>query len=326
MTRIAVTELEYKKAETVFKDAAKDGFECLPAPKEEEALAAFIKELSIAHVIIGVDRFDGALYDALPRGGAIVRFGVGHDGVDKAKAKAKGVYCFNTPGALDNSVAEMAVGLMLAAARHIPKASASMAAGSWKLSVGMELSGRKLAVIGCGAIGRRTAKIASFGLGMEVVGFNRSFEDKDALRRDYGFSELTSSFEDAVRDADFVSLHIPGIPATKDFINAKTLAAMPRKAILVNTARGIVVDEDALYESLKSGALAGAALDVFKKEPYEPSTPERDLRSLPNVVATPHMGSATAEACERMARASLENVRRSLSPETLKGLPSLLEP
>ncbi len=313
MIKIAVTELEFRKAQAVFESASKDGFACLPAPREEAALAAFVKSNSIAHAVIGVDRYEGALYEALPSGGVIARFGVGHDGVDKAKAAARGILCVNTPGALDNSVAEMAIGLMLSSARHLPKASAQMAGGSWTPLVGSELAGRTLAVIGCGAIGRKVGRIAALGLGMKVVGFDLSFKDPEVLEGQFGFSELHSSFEDAVRNADFVSLHIPGIPATRDFINAKTLSMLPKNSIIVNTARGVVVDEDALYDRLSSGALAGAALDVFKTEPYVPSSPERDLRKLPNVVLTPHMGSSTAEACRRMALAALDNIANAVA-------------
>ena len=318
MRKIAVTELEYRKAKDVFKSAMKDGFECLPAPLEEQALADFIKSNSIAHVIIGVDRYVGPLYDALPKGGVIARFGVGHDGVDKAKAKERGILCVNTPGALDNSVAEMAIGLIMSAARHIPKSCEMTKSGHWTPLVGAELAGRTLAVIGCGAIGRVVGRIASLGLGMNVVGFDLSFKDPEVLKGQYGFSSLHSSFEDAVRNADFVSLHIPGIPATRDFINAKTLAMLPKNSILVNTARGIVIDEDALYDSLSAGALAGAALDVFKVEPYVPASPTRDLRGLPNIIMTSHMGSSTTEACRRMALATLTNIGYAIAGEQEK--------
>lgn len=316
MIKVAVTELEYKKGRGLFEAAAKDGLDCLPAPCGEAELAAFIRERSISYAIVGVERYSGALYEALPKGGLIARFGVGHDGIDKAKAKEKGVLCVNAPGALDNSVAEMAVALMLSAARSIPRAASALAAGDWNPRIGLELSGRTLAVVGCGAIGRKLARIASLGLGMRVLGYDLSFKEPELLKREFGFSALSSSFEEAVRDADFVSLHIPGVPATKDFINAKTLSLIPSRAILVNTARGMVVDEDALFDSLSSGALAGAALDVFKSEPYAPASPERDLRKLPNVVTTPHMGSSTAEACGRMASACLENVRLALAGRT----------
>ena len=315
MIKIAVTELEYRKAKDVFEAAAKDGLECVPVPSEEQLLAAFVKKNSVAHVIVGVDRYSGALYEALPQGGVIARFGVGHDGVDKVRAKERGILCINTPGALDNSVAEMAIGLILSAARQIPRASSDMAAKSWRNIVGAELSGRTLAVIGCGAIGRVVGRIASIGLGMKVVGFDPSFKDPEVLKSQYGFSELHSSFADAVKNADFVSLHIPGIPATKDFINAKTLSMLPKNAVIINTARGIVIDEDALYDSLSSGNLAGAALDVFKVEPYTPASPSRDLRTLPNAILTPHMGSSTTEACRRMAIAALKNICYAIAGE-----------
>ena len=121
--------------------------------------------------------------------------------------------------------------------------------------------------------------------------------------------EFTADFSSAVKNADFVSVHIPDIPSTRDFINFDRLKMMKRSAILVNTARGGVLDENALCEALKSGMIAGAALDVFKTEPYSPQNPEKDLRMLDRIIMTPHIGSSTVEACERMARSALRNIK-----------------
>jgi phosphoglycerate dehydrogenase-like enzyme len=170
--------------------------------------------------------------------------------------------------------------------------------------VGRELAGKTLVIVGCGKIGTKVAKSARYGFKMRVVGHDVA-RPSDARVLD----EFTTDFAEAVRAADFVSLHAPDAPTTRDMINAGTLALLPATAILVNTARGALVDENALYDAIAGNALAGAALDVFKTEPYVPADPARDLRRLERVLATPHIGSSTAEACERMAAAALESIR-----------------
>jgi phosphoglycerate dehydrogenase-like enzyme len=301
MTNVIVTDLEYNKAANVFENSA--GFTCIPAPSDEAGLVAKIRETGARHVIIGVNQYAAELYEAIPAGGVIARFGVGHDGVDKALAQVKGIHCTNTPGVLDESVAECAIGLMLTAARHLATCAADNRNGLWKNRVGAELSGKTLAVIGCGNIGRKVAKIARYGFGMAVVGFDIVKPD------DCGsIDAFTTDFATAVKEADYVTIHLPDIAATRDFINAERLALLKPAAVLVNTARGGVLDESALFDAVQTGRLAGTALDVFKTEPYAPQDADKDLRSLPGVIMTPHIGSSTAEACERMAKAALRNI------------------
>jgi phosphoglycerate dehydrogenase-like enzyme len=309
MVTVAVTDLEFHKAASVFAAAAAGGLSCVAAPADEKSLAAAVRATGARHVIIGVERCTGPLYDSLPAGGVIARFGVGHDGVDKSLASARGLLCTNTPGALDDSVAEHAVNLMLAAARHTVTVAAELRAGRWLPQLGGELQGKTLAVIGCGAIGRRVARIASRGLGMKVIGCEVADVNVAELQRDFGFSSVVSGFDDAVREADLVSLHIPSLPETRHFLNAARLALLPARCWVVNTARGALVDEVALFDALAAGRLGGAALDVFEREPYEPAAAGKDLRTLPNVVLTPHVGSSTREACERMAQRALQNIR-----------------
>jgi phosphoglycerate dehydrogenase-like enzyme len=315
MPRIAVTELEYDKARGVFETAANQGLECLRAPDPDADLAAFIQAKGAGHAIVGVSAYPSAVYCAIPRGGVLARFGIGHDGIDKETATRAGILCTNTPGALDDSVAEHALGLITAAARHLPPLAADVRGGAWKPRVGRELQGKRLAIVGCGNIGRRVAQIAHFGFRMEVAGCEVMDVDAEALRRECGVSRVTADFADAVAGADFVSLHIPAIPATKHFINADRLAAMEPQAWLVNTARGSVVDESALYDALAGGRLGGAALDVFETEPYAPVDPAKDLRALDNVVMAPHIGSSTQEACDRMARRALANIAHAEAGE-----------
>ena len=303
---VLVTEPEFRRAGAVFGSAA--GMQCLPAPVAEAELARAVADSGARYVVVGSWPYTSALYSALPRGGVIARFGVGHDSVDKAKATAAGVLCTNTPGVLDQSVAEHAILLVLAAARHFATTAADMRAGRWDLGPsGTELRGKTLAIIGCGRIGRATAKIAAGGFGMRVVGLRRS-GGSDA-KKDAVFADVTTQFAAAVRDAHYVSLHINANEHNRKFMNAERLALLSPHAWVINTARGAVLDEHALYDALANGRIAGAALDVFEREPYQPSDPLRDLRMLPNVILTPHVGSHTYEANRGMAERALENIR-----------------
>lgn len=306
---VAVTELEFAKAEDIFRGAATEGFACVPAPAAEAALVEAVRIHGARHVIVGVEPYTGPLYAALAPGAVIARFGVGHDSLDKAQATARGLFCTNTPGALDDSVAEHTIALLLAAARHTVAVAGALAAGRWQGRVGVELRGRTLAVIGCGPIGCRVAAIAARGLGMRVVGCRRAADGVERLQRDFGFAAVTTDFGAAVRDADFVSLHIPSLPETRRYLGAERLAQLLPRCWVINTARGAVVDEVALFDALAAGRIAGAALDVFTREPYEPAAPGKDFRTLPHVILTPHVGSSTVEACERMARRALQNLR-----------------
>ena len=298
---VLVTETEFKRAPEVFSSAS---LRCVAVPGDEATLAREVKERGARYAIVGSVKYTGAIYDALSQGGVIARFGVGHDGIDKEKATAAGVLCTNTPGVLDESVAELAMLLILAAARRLPSLDAEMRAGTWNLGPsGIELRGKTLAVIGGGRIGQATARIASRGFGMRTIGFRR-IQRPDAI----GFDSMAIDFASAVGDADFVSLHINAEPANHQFLNRARLSLIPSRAWLINTARGSVVDENALYEALVEKRLAGAALDVFDREPYVPADPSRDLRTLPNVVLAPHVGSHTREANRGMAERALQNV------------------
>ncbi len=311
MIKIAVTDLEYDKAENVFLNA--EGVECFRVPSGESELARHICEKRVRYVVVGVDKYTGALYDALPEGGVIARFGVGYDGIDVERAAGRGILCCNTPAALDDSVAECALALILAAARELTLCAADLKNKRWQSRVGRELSGSTLAVIGCGRIGTKVACAAKNGFGMRVVGQDiRDIEDVEI------FDEFTTDFAVAVGKADFVSLHVPENPSTKNLINAESLKLIPEDAVLINTSRGGPVDENALYDAVAEGSLAGAALDVFKNEPYEPLDPARDLRTLERIITTPHIGSSTAEACTRMAETALTNIKWAANGEVAK--------
>ena len=323
-TIVLVTETEFRRAADVFEST--DGVRCVAVPGDESVLARAVVDLGARYVIVGSVRYSSGLYGALPRGGVIARFGVGHDGIDKQQATKAGLLCTNTPGVLDESVAELAVLLMLAASRHFTTLTADMRKGTWALGpAGAELRGKNLAVVGSGRIGQATARVASRGFGMRVIGCRRRATAGGPAG---DFESVTTDFSVAVRDADYVSLHINAEAGNRHFLNRERLAMIPTRAWLINTARGAVVDELALYDALATGRLAGAALDVFDREPYVPADPAHDLRTLPNVILTPHVGSHTKEANRQMALRALQNVLRAeardfgamdlLNPEVLE--------
>jgi phosphoglycerate dehydrogenase-like enzyme len=304
---IIVTESEYRKGESVFSSAGND-IKCFPVPDEESLLAEKIFSLKAKHVIVGTSKYVGPLYNALPKGGVIARFGIAHDGIDKEKVTKSCLYCSNTPDVLSQSVAELVLGLMMLSARHLVDMTKSLKDGRWQPRLGAELMNKTLAVIGCGVIGSRVAQIASFGFQMKVVGYDKLELDVDRMKRENGFSSIEGEFNRAVSEADFVTLHMPLLESTKNFIDSERLEMMSPGAWLINTSRGAIVDEEALFAALKSGIIAGAALDVFTKEPYQPADKTYDLRLLHNVILTPHIGSTTNEASQGMAKRCLSNI------------------
>jgi phosphoglycerate dehydrogenase-like enzyme len=305
---VLVSEPEFVRAEGLFTSFAP--LECVPGSVGDEELAAEIRRRGARHVIVGPMPYPQAIYDALPTGSVVARFGVGYDGINVARATAAGLLCTNTPDVLHQSVAELTLFLIGAAARRLLPTANAMREGRWSPSAGAELAGSTLAVIGAGTIGRTVARIAASGFGMRVIGCTRRPAQADDV-----FAEVTANFEEGVRGADYVSLHIPGVPENRHFVNAARIAAMRPDAWLINTARGAVVDERALFDALASRTIAGAALDVFDREPYVPIDPACDLRTLGNVILLPHVGSNTAAANRRMGERALANIVRAEAGE-----------
>ena len=304
-TKICITEKEFNKARDIFTSSQ---FEFMPVPCDEVTVAEAILRHNCAAAVLGVELYVNELYAALPGGGLIARFGVGHDGIDKQKASAAGLFVTNTPGALDDSVAEHAVWLIGSLARNVPQHDRQFKAGMWQGSIGTELAGKVLLVIGCGRIGSKVAKIASFGFGMHVIGYDVVKMDKCKMS-ETGFAEIALSLDSALGKADFISLHLPSLPTTRHFVKSDLILKMKHTACLINTARGPIVDERALFDAINSNALAGAGLDVYENEPYVPVDPEKDLRKLEQVVLTPHIGSSSMQACQRMGIRVLENIK-----------------
>jgi lactate dehydrogenase-like 2-hydroxyacid dehydrogenase len=315
-----VTETEFAKSEAAFRSVETLRIE--PAPAAEADLAEAVRRRNARAVIVGTVRYTGPLYEALgqeskPDGALIARFGVGHDSVDKALARRHGIIVTNTPGVLDVSVAEHVFWLLGALLRHVAALDAEVKTGAFRPHMGVEVAGKTLGIVGLGRIGRRVARTAHFGFGMRVVAADvrtpgRVAEQEDVpferFCTEHGLAEYTTDVRPVLERADVVSIHLPANDETRHFFGSERLGWMRPGAVLLNTARGSIVDEAALYDALAEGRLAGAALDVFENEPYEPVSPQKDLRRLPNAVLTPHVGSNTREANRRMAERCLRNV------------------
>nr|AIF19016.1 NAD-binding D-isomer specific 2-hydroxyacid dehydrogenase (serA, PHGDH) [uncultured marine thaumarchaeote KM3_85_C11] len=220
----------------------------------------------------------------------IARVGVGLDNIDEEAAKEKNVRVINAVEGAITAVAELVIGLMLSMAREIPRADREIRSGNWikKELAGSELKGKYLGIIGLGNIGKRLGRLAR-ALNMNIIGYDVIPID-DEFSKEVGL--MKADLDTLLSSADYVSLHVPLLDSTRHMINAEKLKLMKNTARIINTARGGVIDEGALYNSLKDGNIAGAALDVFE---VEPATGNR-LTTLPNFIATPHMGAQTKEA------------------------------
>jgi len=221
----------------------------------------------------------------------IIRGGVGLDNIDVEYAESKGIAVRNTPAASSNSVAELTIGYLLALARSVPKATASMKAGEWEkkaLSKGTELAGKTLGLVGCGRIGGLVAQKAA-ALGMEVLFYRRTPTEVP------GATQV--SLDDLLARSDYVSLHVPHTLETHHIIGAEEFAKMKDGVRIVNCGRGGTLDEAALYDAIVSGKVAGAALDVFEDEKQERG---QRLMELPQVIGSPHIGAGTLEAKGRV--------------------------
>jgi D-3-phosphoglycerate dehydrogenase len=263
---------------------------------------------AIDGVISRTVTFSGDAIRACPTLRVISKHGVGVSNIDVDTATERGIPVFVTPSANAQSAAELTVGLMLAAARKISLLDRELHAGRWaRLQDGQQLSGRTLGLIGLGQIGQRVARVG-LALGMRVVAFDPVFKVNSPVPS----VALVSSIEELLKQSDVVSLHLPLTPSTKNLISSAQLALLPPQAILINTARGEIVDEAALAAALREGRLFAAGLDALPSEPLRADSP---LMGLPNVVMTPHIGGSTSAALDAMAEGAADNVLRFLRGE-----------
>jgi D-3-phosphoglycerate dehydrogenase / 2-oxoglutarate reductase len=270
-------------------------------------------------VVRSAVQVDDALLASAPKLRVIGRAGVGVDNIDADAATRRGIVVMNTPGANAIAVAELTIGLMLAMARQMPKANATMHAGKWekKSLQGVELRGKKLGVLGLGRIGLEVARRAR-SFGMEIIGHDPFVSP--SIARENAIQLVT--VDDLFREADYLTLHVGLTPQTSGIINESTLASMKKGVRIINCARGELIVEAALAEALKSGHVAGAALDVFHKEPLKDSP----FFELENVILTPHIAGSTAEAQEAVGVQIALQVREYLKLGVVQNavnLPSL---
>jgi glyoxylate reductase len=273
-----------------------------PPPPDE-----LLKAVSNADGLLTMltERIDAPLLDLAPNLRIVANMAVGYDNIDIAAATERGVIVTNTPGVLVEATAELAFALLLASARRLVEGERIVREGRWPpwrpdFHLGKQLAGATLGIVGLGAIGEAVARRAR-GFDMRLVHFSRT--RRSAVERELGLTYL--SLEELLGQSDFVTLHIALTPETRHLIGAEQLALMKQDAILINTARGPIVDQAALVEALKEHRIGGAALDVFEVEPLPPNDP---LLRLDNVLVAPHIGSATLATRTRMADLAVDNL------------------
>jgi len=277
-----------------------------PSPGELRRLAPGCHGL----LTLLTDRVDTALLDSAPGLIAVSNMATGFDNIDVAAASQRNVLVTRTPGVLTETVADFTFGLMLAAARRIAEADRYVRAGRWQtwgpsLFLGQDVYGATLGIVGLGGVGAAVAKRAR-GFGMRTVYYSRT--RKPALERRYRMTFLP--LDQLLRQSDIVTLHVALTPETRRIIGKRELRLMKDTAVLVNTGRGPLVDQAALYEALKAGRIAGAALDVTDPEPLPAGDP---LLTLENVVIAPHIASASTATRSRMAMLAAENLLAALA-------------
>jgi D-3-phosphoglycerate dehydrogenase len=254
--------------------------------------------------IAGLDHYTSKVIESAPSLKVISRYGAGVDRVDLAAAKAKNIIVCNTPGANAQAVADLTFALLLCAARKVPVLDRKTREGQWPRSNGIELYGKAIGILGLGAVGKAVARRAA-GFSMKILAYdpfiNREYAESNGI--------IPADFNSLIREADFLCLHLPLTDETRHVISADVMKAMKKGAVIVNTARGGLVDEAAAYELLASGHLGGLGLDVYEEEPPQKSP----LLDLENVVLTPHTAAHTAEATSAMAEMSVQNLIDVLS-------------
>jgi D-3-phosphoglycerate dehydrogenase len=310
--KILITSTSFFKAGPVPLQQLKE-FDCeiienpYGRPLKEDELIPLL--VDVDGVIAGLDEFGEKVLKSSNRLKVISRYGVGIDNIDMEAAKRLGIFVINTPDVNTQAVADLTFGLILSVSRKIPQSHQSTRKGRWERFIGREVYGKRLGIIGLGRIGKAVANRAK-GFGMEIIAYD--------VQRDESFAETLEikflPLDDLLMEADFVTLHCGLNPQTKGLIGPRELGLMKETAYLINTARGELVDERALYEALKEGKIAGAGLDVYEQEPPL----ESPLLSLENAVTTGHIAAYTDEAIKEMALASVKNLLSAL--EALKSV------
>lgn len=312
--RVLITSIFLQAGDDVDRDLRAQGLEMVYRPwhggRTEEELIGLLQGIDGA--IVSTDPFTARVIQAADRLTVISRTGVGYDAVDVPAATARGVIVTTTPGVNRHAVADWALALMLCCARKVPENLAEVRRGAWTRYEGMDLDGKTLGVVGLGTIGKAVAKRAQ-AFGMRLLAYD--------LVQDLLFAEGQGiafvSLEDLLRQSDVVSIHCFLNAATRHLINAERLALMKPTAFLINTARGGIVDTEALCRALHAQRIAGAGLDVFEGEPLCADSP---LRALDNVYLSPHCAGSTEDARKRSGTMAAENLVRALRGERPEGI------
>ncbi len=313
--KILITTRSFRKIagrhQTVLEDA---GYELVNSPydrpMEGHELAALMTDIDAA--IVGVDHVTAEVFEAANKLKVLSRYGIGFDRVDLEAATRHGVIVTNTPGANSVAVAELTIGLMLALARHIPRQDRGIRREDWTPVPGVELSGLTLGLIGLGRIGQEVARRAA-AFDMQIIFYDPYPPAPEVLAR---LNLRSCDLDTLLAESDFVSLHLPLLDSTRNLISGQAFTKMKSSAYLVNTARGGIVDEQALFEALSAGRLAGAAFDAFEREP----SIDNPLLQLDNFVSTPHAGSSTRQTTMRMGIMASENALIVLKGEHPKNV------
>ncbi len=307
MARIVITEFMDERAVARLQAA----HDVLYAPKLVDDAPRLLQEAARADVLVVRNRTQvrGELLAALQRCRVVGRLGVGLDNIDLAGCEARGMRVIPATGANALSVAEYVVTSALVLLRGAWLSTGAMAAGQWPraaLSNGREVAGKTLGLVGFGGIGQLTSKLAR-GLGMEVIAFDAMMDEDHPAYAEHGVR--FAGLDEVIGTSDVVSLHVPLVDSTRGLLDAARLASMKPGAVLVNTARGGIVDEVALAAALKSGHLGGAAIDVFGTEPLPAA---EHFIGCPNLLLTPHIAGVTAEANDRVSSLIADKVLEAL--------------
>lgn len=312
--RILVTRRWPEAVETRLAQEFDATFNPDDTPMTEAALRDAMAEYDAILPTV-TDKLGAAAFAEAPRVRILANYGVGFSHIDTEAAKARDIVVTNTPDVLSDCTADLAMTLLLMAARRAGEGERELRAGDWSgwrptHLVGSKVSGKTLGIIGFGRIGREMARRAHHGFGMKILVQNRSQVAPETLA-EFGATQV-SSVEELLPDCDFVSLHCPGGDANRHLINADRLALMRADAFLINTARGEVIHEEDLAKALQKGRIGGAALDVFEGEPAINPV----LRDCDRLVMLPHLGSATRETREGMGLRALENLQAFFAGST----------
>ena len=276
-----------------------------PGADDPAELTRRLRGADVAVNVRAYATFSAAVLGALPQLRHLAIAGTGTDNVDLEAASNTGVVVSNTPGITRRSVAEHTLALLFACARSVPWHDRTIRSSEWLHRPAFDLNGKTLGLVGLGAIGQEVARLAA-GLGMRVQGWSPSFDPQRAA----GCGAALRSLDDLYAESDLISLHLRSTPNLRHFWNAEAFAKMKDGVVLINTARGALVDDDALVAALQTGQVSAAGLDVFDPEPLRPDHPFRDL---PNLVLTPHAAVATPEANDALLHGVSANIRAWVS-------------